>query len=212
MKKKSVLYSALRIGDSFRLAEGCNIFEKVDGNGYVDAEGGPRVVHRMPDTQVVLVESISCSVVDPVLALGAPPSLPELYALWKRLGTIPTNRKDRIDAGFLQFEKGTPREDIWRWFEGRSRNFVVGEVMQGIYRAEDGSVLSKDKDAGCPPSGVESAPRSRCQNCDAVHEESALEDIRHYHQRVAPGEACPSGQCPDCGCLCHEISSETACV
>jgi hypothetical protein len=41
--------------------------------------------------------------------------------------------------------------------------------------------------------------------CGAEYLESELDDIRDYHERVAPGEICPAGQCPDdeCGGLCH---------
>lgn len=46
---------------------------------------------------------------------------------------------------------------------------------------------------------------SQCQNCCAVHIDGNLKGIKHYHQRVEDGEREPSGECPDCGCLCHWI-------
>lgn len=46
---------------------------------------------------------------------------------------------------------------------------------------------------------------SQCQNCGNIHSEDNLEVIKHYSMRVSPGEASPSGQCPDCGCLCHQV-------
>jgi hypothetical protein len=54
---------------------------------------------------------------------------------------------------------------------------------------------------------VESGFRTRCQNCEEVYREGELDDIRRYHERVAPGEVEPEGQCPaaDCGALCHLI-------
>ena len=46
----------------------------------------------------------------------------------------------------------------------------------------------------------------RCQNCDAtLKNDEIVQDIRDLHQRVSPGEPCPSGECPHCGALCHEI-------
>lgn len=42
-----------------------------------------------------------------------------------------------------------------------------------------------------------------CDNCSARRPEGDLNYIEDYHQRVAPGEIAPSGECPDCGALCH---------
>ena len=53
--------------------------------------------------------------------------------------------------------------------------------------------------------GDEIPPRSACQNCDWTGPEEALDPIKDIHQRVAPGEPMPSGECPKCGALCHEI-------
>jgi hypothetical protein len=44
-----------------------------------------------------------------------------------------------------------------------------------------------------------------CQNCDWTGEASTLNIIKDVFQRVAPGEFMPSGECPKCGALCHEI-------
>lgn len=46
-----------------------------------------------------------------------------------------------------------------------------------------------------------------CQNCDWIGVDGDLEEIQHYSQRVEPGEAEPSGECPECGALCHEIKT-----
>lgn len=48
---------------------------------------------------------------------------------------------------------------------------------------------------------------SRCQNCDKLHsEQTIVEEIPDFSMRVNPGEPTPSGQCPDCGALCHRIN------
>lgn len=44
---------------------------------------------------------------------------------------------------------------------------------------------------------------SECQNCGKIHAEENLAEIKDYHLRVAPGESAPTGECPDCGCLCQ---------
>lgn len=75
--------------------------------------------------------------------------LGQLYALWDKLGDIPTvppagNEGDdddstlpvgaegSIEEPFLHFPVGTHREDIWHWFEAQNPRFIVGDVMQGI--------------------------------------------------------------------------------
>lgn len=42
-----------------------------------------------------------------------------------------------------------------------------------------------------------------CANCGQRYEEWKLAEIRHLWERVSPGEIMPSGQCPECGALCH---------
>lgn len=55
----------------------------------------------------------------------------------------------------------------------------------------------------------EQAPRgalacySACQNCDWHGPNSALGEIADYDQRVSEGEPEPTGECPECGCLCQ---------
>lgn len=55
-----------------------------------------------------------------------------LYQMWDLLADVPTNEDDTLAQEFLSFEVGTPREDVWRWFESQNPKFVVGDVMRGI--------------------------------------------------------------------------------
>lgn len=49
-------------------------------------------------------------------------------------------------------------------------------------------------------------PQSECQNCGRIWPDEHLEpEIPHLHERVAPGEPMPTGECPDCGCLCQPV-------
>ena len=41
----------------------------------------------------------------------------EARQLWKKLGDISIDNNDCITSPFLDFPKGTHREDIWHWFE-----------------------------------------------------------------------------------------------
>jgi len=50
----------------------------------------------------------------------------------------------------------------------------------------------------------------KCQNCDGIYTADELKDIKDLEQRISPGEIVPSGECPDCGALCHPITT-TSC-
>lgn len=67
-------------------------------------------------------------------------SLGDYYELWDRLAAIPvsTVAGDAIDEPFLHFPVGTHQEAIWHWFEEQHPNFVVGEVLEGVRRPDDG--------------------------------------------------------------------------
>lgn len=63
-------------------------------------------------------------------------SMRDLYTLWDALSNVATDEGGNIEAPFLHFACGTFRETIWRWFERKNTDFVVGDVCQGIRRAE----------------------------------------------------------------------------
>jgi hypothetical protein len=61
--------------------------------------------------------------------------LDTLYVLWKQLGDIPVFpedtddfERDSIEEPFLHFPIGTPKEDIWHWFEDKNPLFIIGEL------------------------------------------------------------------------------------
>lgn len=72
--------------------------------------------------------------------------------------------------------------------------------------ASDISFESKSKAIQGATDDAMSNTLSRCLNCEKVHTEETLEEISDLSMRVAPGEPSPSGQCPDCGALCHQIT------
>jgi len=49
----------------------------------------------------------------------------------------------------------------------------------------------------------EEIPRSVCQNCGIVVADKDLQEVKHLYERVAPDEEMPSGECPECGAVCH---------
>jgi hypothetical protein len=49
--------------------------------------------------------------------------------LWAELGDIPINEDDEIDVDWHIFTKGTPKEDIWHWFENEFDLSVAKDLM-----------------------------------------------------------------------------------
>lgn len=66
--------------------------------------------------------------------------LADYYYWWDKFRDTPVSEgndqveADTIEESFLHFPVGTPREEIWRWFENQHPDFVIGEVMQGTRR------------------------------------------------------------------------------
>lgn len=47
----------------------------------------------------------------------------------------------------------------------------------------------------------------RCGNCDWQGRAHETDDIKDFEDRVYPGEACPVGECPECGALAHWLAA-----
>jgi len=47
-----------------------------------------------------------------------------------------------------------------------------------------------------------------CANCGKQWPLEKLKEIKHLTERVAPGEIMPSGECPECGAVCHPVERE----
>lgn len=46
---------------------------------------------------------------------------------------------------------------------------------------------------------------AECQCCDWKGGEEELGTIKHFWERVEPGEVVPAGECPACGALAHRV-------
>lgn len=57
----------------------------------------------------------------------ARPSTQEIIKdLWSDFGDTPVNSEDCIDNKFLHFDVGTPKEEVWGWFDELAENGVAG--------------------------------------------------------------------------------------
>ncbi len=66
--------------------------------------------------------------------------------IWDQLGDVPVDEDECIDGVFLDFDKGTHREDIWHWVEETydvSVAYLMGTTNNITGRKED-AVTEKD--------------------------------------------------------------------
>ena len=64
------------------------------------------------------------------MIMATPKQLTEAKKLWGQLGNVPVNDEDdTIDEQFLDFEPGTPKEDVWHWFEEEFDLSVAEDLM-----------------------------------------------------------------------------------
>lgn len=55
-------------------------------------------------------------------------TLPEL---WEMFSEIPIDNDDEIEEPFLCFPAGTPRLEVWRWFDARCPNSLSKDLLNG---------------------------------------------------------------------------------
>ena len=50
--------------------------------------------------------------------------------------------------------------------------------------------------------------KHECDNCGGIYSEAEMLEIQHLEQRIDTGGIVPSGECPNCGCLCYLIGKK----
>ena len=88
--------------------------------------------------------------------------------------------------------------EIKRWLNTLGANAEVAIDEGGL------ALIEVDGDA-CLEVGGNGPEDHECQNCGTQFSEDELKPIEDLGQRVAPNEPMPSGQCPECGALCHPV-------
>lgn len=54
----------------------------------------------------------------------------DYLTLWEQLGDVPVNEDDEIDEGFMHFEKGTNKFQLWKWFDEKLYHGVAHEFYK----------------------------------------------------------------------------------
>lgn len=52
-----------------------------------------------------------------------------LKELWGLFAEVPVNNEDEIEEPFLNFDVGTPKQDVWHWFDERCPNNLHDDLM-----------------------------------------------------------------------------------
>lgn len=118
-----------------------HVFFNKDGNWYFCDENfeAPSFLN-LPGLDLTILEAAADAA---YLESGFPcayrrAELEDYYSLWDLLSDVPVTEghsefeDGSIEAEFCHFPPGTPREQIWRWFEEQHPRFIVGDVQQGI--------------------------------------------------------------------------------
>jgi len=90
--------------------------------------------------------------------------------------------------------------------DGGYEAFIDGEVAREERADVSESEYPDEEDAEPEPApGLvpSKGDRCKCQDCGWEGDASDCLPISDLHERVAPGEPMPAGECPDCGALCQ---------
>lgn len=71
------------------------------------------------------------------------------------------------------------------------------------FSAQSACVNAEQVEAAIRATERKHSSSHKCADCGSCWHEDQLREIQDLMQRVAPGEIMPSGECPDCGALCH---------
>lgn len=58
------------------------------------------------------------------LVVKEPTKIDILWKLWEDFGDIPIDKNECIDVEWHGFGKGTPKMDIWHWFDDKSKGKI----------------------------------------------------------------------------------------
>ncbi len=125
------------------------------------------------------------------------------YALLGVMGLDEQNHVTWDACGLYSFDK-LPEFDARYGQDFDATQRRVCDAARRAYAAYQARQAARATAAPVTPAPV----LYECQNCNEKSTLEALvnvDAIPGIHERVAPGEPMPAGECPHCGALCHEI-------
>lgn len=138
----------------------------------------------------------------------------EMAMLRRLLAYVEENTDRDTEIGLIR-----AKLDQYESPESKDQRFRTGAegqswVRDGECEIDDHAVVSGSEEGAYvmawvwvsnADAGIEFA---KCANCDWTGDTELLKPIADIHQRVAPGETMPAGECPECGCLAHIIEED----
>ena len=118
--------------------------------------------------------------------------------------------------GFAVESEGIYKFGSSRLGEGITKKLALRDAMKSLTRQNKASEreIKRKLDwidmANKAIEEIEEPRKFRCQDCDEVLGEDDLipvDEVKHLHERVAPGEPMPAGECKHCGALAHEVTA-----
>lgn len=104
------------------------MYEYMHGNGEV-TEKILQLFDKMEDCNTPFNTTISITVGDVMKAIRLDDE--KLEYLWEKFGDVLIDEDGCILDGFLDFERGTHREEVWHWFDERHSGGVAGLMFGG---------------------------------------------------------------------------------
>ena len=110
----------------------------------------------------------------------------------------------KAESGRIKLPRGTTANERAKskiWPGEKDKSHMIRTVTKAVKEARAGLIPSEETD------GLNLA-NNVCQNCCQTWRDDQLAEITHgIWERVSPGELMPSGECPECGALCHPIKN-----
>jgi hypothetical protein len=93
------------------------------------------------------------------------------------------------------------KRKVKKWPGEKDKNVFARVASREVRETRAGLIPSEETDGLTLKTNI-------CQNCRKPFADHDLDEITHgIWERVSPGEIMPSGECPNCGALCHPIKN-----
>lgn len=107
---------------------------------------------------------------------------------------VPPFTVDQLQRLGINVSGDQDQPGLWQWFDTINQEGCDTSLSSMQKALQEASTYAR-----------ENGGLTQCDNCSHVWREDQLKSVEKLSMRVAPGEAMPSGECPDCGCLCFPL-------